>query len=262
MYNKLFTKILDSTIWLEPTPTRVVWITLLASMDEDGFAQYASIENLARRAIVPISECTAAVDALERPDTHNTEQEHEGKRIERVPGGWLVLNAPKYRAIVKREISLEQNRRNVAAWRERQRAKHGVAKSNESVSPQVLPTAKCKGGVRQSEALADQSPSAASLPARMTEFRAAYPKRAGGNPWTRAERAIQARIKEGATWDAMIDGARRYAEFVRATGKEGTEFVMQAATFCGPDRLFLDDWSIPKDARQPQPSGLGPSLPT
>jgi hypothetical protein len=37
MYNKLFTKILDSTIWLENDATRLVWITFLAVMDEDGF---------------------------------------------------------------------------------------------------------------------------------------------------------------------------------------------------------------------------------
>ena len=30
MYNKLFTKILDSTIWLEDDATRLVWITFLA----------------------------------------------------------------------------------------------------------------------------------------------------------------------------------------------------------------------------------------
>jgi hypothetical protein len=34
MYNKLFTKILDSSIWLENHATVRVWITLLASMDE------------------------------------------------------------------------------------------------------------------------------------------------------------------------------------------------------------------------------------
>ena len=34
MYNKLFTKILDSSIWLAPDPVRLVWITLLAAMDE------------------------------------------------------------------------------------------------------------------------------------------------------------------------------------------------------------------------------------
>jgi hypothetical protein len=50
MYNKLFTKILDSSIWLEPQATRLVWITLLAAMDEDGFCPFASGLNLARRA--------------------------------------------------------------------------------------------------------------------------------------------------------------------------------------------------------------------
>ena len=43
MYNKLFTKILDSSIWLESDGTRIVWMTLLAAMDQDGFAQFASV---------------------------------------------------------------------------------------------------------------------------------------------------------------------------------------------------------------------------
>jgi hypothetical protein len=41
MYNRLFTKILDSSIWLEADTTRIVWITMLASMDEDGFAPFS-----------------------------------------------------------------------------------------------------------------------------------------------------------------------------------------------------------------------------
>lgn len=50
MYVKLFDKILDSSIWLEPDPVRIAWITMLAAMDEDGFCGFASAKNLARRA--------------------------------------------------------------------------------------------------------------------------------------------------------------------------------------------------------------------
>ena len=76
-------------------------------------------------------------------------------------------------------------------------------------------------------------------------FKAVYPKRAGTQRWERAIKAANARIKEGATFNAMLEGAKRYAEFCKATDKTGTEFVMQAATFLGPDKPFLEPWDSP-----------------
>ena len=43
----------------------------------------------------------------------------------------------------------------------------------------------------------------------------------------------------------MIDGASRYTAYCADTGKTGTEYVMQAATFLGPDRHFLNEWDLP-----------------
>ena len=102
MYSKLFASILDSSVWLEPMPTRIVWLTLLAAKDQDGFARFATLQNLAVRARVSPDECAAAVAALEAPDPGSSTPDYEGRRIERVPGGWMVLNAPLYDAIAKR----------------------------------------------------------------------------------------------------------------------------------------------------------------
>ena len=55
MYNKLFTKILDSSIWLEPSGTRIIWLTMIAAMDENGFVQFASVANLAHRARIELA---------------------------------------------------------------------------------------------------------------------------------------------------------------------------------------------------------------
>lgn len=121
MYNKLFTKILDSSIWLEDDPTRLVWITLIAAMDEEGFAQFASVKNIARRAVVSDESAEKAILKLESPDPDSSDPDHKGRRIERVPGGWMVLNAPKYRDIVTRFASKEANRLRVARHREKKR---------------------------------------------------------------------------------------------------------------------------------------------
>ena len=99
MFVKLFQKMLDSSIWLESDSTVRVWVTLLLSMDSDGFCQFASIENLARRARVYPYLVRKAVAILEAPDPQSTTPGDDGRRIERVQGGWIVLNAKKYRDI-------------------------------------------------------------------------------------------------------------------------------------------------------------------
>ncbi|HGV3243758.1 TPA: replication protein [Escherichia coli] len=72
-----------------------------------------------------------------------------------------------------------------------------------------------------------------------------YPKRAGGNSKSAAFKAWKARIREGIKPETMLDGVKRYAAWVRATGNTGTQFVKQAATFFGPDRHFEDYWQQP-----------------
>lgn len=119
MYNKLFTKILDSSIWLAPDPHRLVWITLIAAMDEDGNAMFASAANLAARARVTREQAQEAIAAFEGPDPDSGDPDNEGRRVERFPGGWHVLNAAKYRELVTKAIIREQTRQRMANKRAR-----------------------------------------------------------------------------------------------------------------------------------------------
>lgn len=73
-----------------------------------------------------------------------------------------------------------------------------------------------------------------------------YPKRAGGNSKSAAMKAWNARLREGCTEEVLLGGVRRYAAFVRATGKEGTVYVKQAATFLGPDKHFEEPFVPPE----------------
>ena len=122
MYNKLYGKIVNSSIWLEATPTRIVWITCIALMDQDGLVQMASVANMAHTARVSLAEAEEAIAALESPDPLAPEQEYEGRRLERVHGGWIVLNAPIYQRFASGEKIREQNRERAKAYRERHRA--------------------------------------------------------------------------------------------------------------------------------------------
>ncbi|MGX9741872.1 helix-turn-helix domain-containing protein [Pseudocitrobacter corydidari] len=84
----------------------------------------------------------------------------------------------------------------------------------------------------------------------------AYPKRAGGNSKAAAWKAWKARIKDGATSEAMLAGVNRYAGYVRATGNAGTQYVKQAATFFGPDRHFEESWQAPSGPTNGRSGGL------
>ena len=84
------------------------------------------------------------------------------------------------------------------------------------------------------------------------QIKNAYPKRSGSQPWTRAAKAANARIKEGALFSDLLEGTERYALFCTAVSKTETEFVMQAATFFGPEKHYLEPWKEPetKDAKK------------
>ncbi|EMG9443940.1 DNA-binding protein [Escherichia coli] len=78
-----------------------------------------------------------------------------------------------------------------------------------------------------------------------------YPRRAGANPKKSAFSAWRARVREGTAPEVMLDGVRRYARFLAATGKLGTEFVQRATTFFGPDRNFENPWEPPAARASP-----------
>ncbi|MBS0877965.1 MULTISPECIES: hypothetical protein [unclassified Tatumella] len=71
---------------------------------------------------------------------------------------------------------------------------------------------------------------------------AIYPKRAGGNSKADAVKAWNARITAGEPPEKLIAGVKRYAVYVTAAGKLGTEFVKQAATFFGPSKHYEESW--------------------
>ena len=81
-------------------------------------------------------------------------------------------------------------------------------------------------------------------------FRSIYPKRLGSQEWRRAAQAANARIREGHTFEDMIEGAKRYALFCEATNKTGSLFVQQAATFLGPSLPFTEPWTLPESTAE------------
>ena len=126
-YTKLFSSITDSTVWREPDRTRLVWITMLAMADADGYVA-ASVPGLADRARVPLEDCLKALEAFRAPDEWSRTKEYEGRRIMDVDGGWQLLNHGKYRAIQDAEHRREQARLGMQRLRaERKATEAGAA---------------------------------------------------------------------------------------------------------------------------------------
>jgi hypothetical protein len=86
-----------------------------------------------------------------------------------------------------------------------------------------------------------------SYPQDFENLWAIYPKRAGGNPKKKAFKAYHARTKQrlSCIYVVIFHGLHRYKAFCEATGKIGTEFVMQTCTFFGPDEHYLEEWALP-----------------
>lgn len=101
-YTKLFGSILDSTIWQEDKDTKILWITMLAMKNGQQVVE-AAVPGLAKRAGLTVEECSVALEKLKAPDPYSRTKEFEGRRIQEVPGGWLILNGEKYRERLDRK---------------------------------------------------------------------------------------------------------------------------------------------------------------
>lgn len=108
-FTKLFSSITESTIWAEPDHVRIAWITMMAMADMKGRV-YATIPGLAGRARVSVAQCEEALEKFKAPDRYSRSREHEGRRIEDIDGGWVLLNHEKYRAMRDHEKDKERKR--------------------------------------------------------------------------------------------------------------------------------------------------------
>lgn len=93
---KLDCGILDSSIWVEPSDTRVCWITMLAMADRTGLVA-STAPGIARKACISLDAARTALTIFESPDSDSRSLSADGRRIERVDGGYQILNYEKYR---------------------------------------------------------------------------------------------------------------------------------------------------------------------
>jgi hypothetical protein len=97
------------------------------TMKEESMNRVLALLNLGKRRIPErctlratrqsIPAAAAALRKFEGPDPLGPDDEDQGRRIERVPGGCIVLNAVKHRAQLAREETPKQDAENNQDWK-------------------------------------------------------------------------------------------------------------------------------------------------
>lgn len=96
-YVKILASILDSSIWAEDSDLCKVWITLLAMADRDGYVG-ASVGGITNRSrTVSREKVQQALELFQQPDEDSRTEDFEGRRIQKVDRGYLILNYKKIR---------------------------------------------------------------------------------------------------------------------------------------------------------------------
>lgn len=243
---RLYVDVLDSPkVQRLPADVFRTWVNLLALYKREG------------EVMPPLEDIAWALRLSDREAAQHVVQLCEAGLLEgdgMTPHNWDV-----------RQFASDTSAERMARHRERKRQAARDAASDGGVTSPVTPGDVTSDGLRrarktdsdtETDSEAEKNPPPTSRrrqgvePPEFEHLRRVYPKRAGDQGWPRALQACHARLREGCTWAQIIAGAERYAAFLRSTGKEGTEYVKQAATFCGPQRSFLEPWIPPRDAGQ------------
>lgn len=96
-FAKIYSTILDSSVWGESKDVKILWVTLLAMGANTGGLVEASVGGLARRAGLTREECEVALEVLLAPDPDDKSGVDEGRRIQKTERGWSITNHKYYR---------------------------------------------------------------------------------------------------------------------------------------------------------------------
>lgn len=134
-FAKLDSSITESSLWSEDLHVRIVFLTFLARKDETGYVSGAR-SGLIRMCNVTAEQFDNAIEKLSSPDSESKTPDFEGRRIAKIDGGYVVLNADKYR--LPEETKKENHRLYMQKWREeKESVKSREITENHNHSPSV-----------------------------------------------------------------------------------------------------------------------------
>ncbi len=250
MYGKIFEQMYDGTLSAD-WKAMIVFQQFIVLADSEGIVDYTP-PALSRRTGIPLDIIEHGIEKLQEPDPYSRSKEFSGKRIalldDHRPWGWSIVNYEYYRDLASREDQRIKARERKRKQRENQSQTVDSQDVSQDVTSGHASSRMSRHEDEDANEDADESTTAPTVPKEppeFEEFKKAFPLRSGAQPWTKALRTIRARLKEGAQWSDFLEGAHRYAAYCAATDRIGTEYVMQAATFCGPDKHYLELWEPP-----------------
>jgi len=219
-YTPLFSSIVASTIWRESKETKIVWITMLAMADCRGVVE-ASVPGLADMSRVTLEEVKAAIARLSAPDEYSRTQEHDGRRIEAIDGGWVILNHAKFR----------QKSRERAAYMREYRAKRNQNVTNVTTCNPRLPTHTQTHTHTQTVKEQELSGKPDYVRIEFEECWKLYPDKSGKDKAWKAYKAARA---SGTIQGEVLSGINRYVASVgqrRASGFKELKYANGATWF-------------------------------
>lgn len=121
-YTPIFKRTLQSRIWSLSPSTRCVWMWMKLQADPEGYVN-ADLAGVAAGANVELEDARRAIDGFLAPDPDaDPDDPYEGRVLERVRGGWLILDHESDRELAKVEAHNARNARYARARRARERA--------------------------------------------------------------------------------------------------------------------------------------------
>ncbi len=181
---------------------------MLCMADATGMVASA-LPGIARRANVSLEAAEKALKIFMEPDPYSKDPEHDGRRVERIPGGYMVLNYLKYR-----QHDLTGYER-LKRFRERHRNLN-----SQPAAPEEMARAK------------KEKPQGAAF----AQFWEAYPKKVGRGE---AEKAWRALAPDAALLQLMLAALAWQSRQDQWT-RDGNRFVPNPSTWLSQKR-WLDE---------------------
>ena len=159
-WTKLDSGIVSSSLWSEPADIRIVWITLLALCDENGYVGISE-PGLSRMANVSDEITRKALELFMSPDDKSRTPDNEGRRLMKSDnGGFIILNHLKYRERIDRSYRREQVREAVRRFREKGKICNQSVISGNQMKSSVITEIKsnhfCTASVSVSESVSEE----------------------------------------------------------------------------------------------------------
>lgn len=217
-------------------PSAPMWFSLFPLVDRHGNIDM-TYEAIHAVTGWPVDLLRIGIAQLMEPDPGSRSKAEDGRRLVLLDPqgrdwGWKVVNHSSYKEKA-RKAAYDAERAitgdNAARMAERRAKTHRDPPRPADTRPQTPDS--------DSEYKRDTAP-------EFETIQAEYPTRQGAQRWPIAYRACSRLVLSGVPWQTLLDAAKRYRVFMAATGKLGTEYVQQAATFYGAGAGWREPWDL------------------